>query len=177
MPLYPSVIVSEEMLAAALNLVDAVRVRRTVASEIDTLTGILGEFAFARYFFGDWRAHRVGHNRGETDFDDIEIKTSSFPFHAGLHLLVREDYAASRKPACYVQVILNVANRDADRIPAGTNAVICGWATAAEVDRAPLRDWGSKFGTGGGYRCHGIRIADLHPMNELRLAMGSGNGK
>jgi hypothetical protein len=95
---YPKVELTEQMISAAKAMVDKVRVKRTVASKIDTLAGILGEFAFAQYFFGDWTKNRVGSNKGDIDFTNIEIKTSAFPFRGNLNLLVREDYAQKRKP-------------------------------------------------------------------------------
>jgi len=163
-----TVILTEEMIEAARALIPATRVRRTVASGIDTLTGILGEFAFAEYFYNDWRRNRVGENKGEVDFEGIEIKASAFPFSDRLNLLVREDYAQKRKPAFYVQIILDVPSRHADTIFPGTKALVCGWATAEEVDRAPKRDFGSKMGGRGGYSCHYIRISALHSMEGFR---------
>ena len=161
---YPSIVITRDMLEAAKALIPSTRVLRTVASKIDTLTGHLGEFAFAEYFYRNWRKHRVGRNKGETDFDDIEIKTSTFPFSERLNLLVREDYARKRKPSFYVQIIIDVDTRDARDIAAGTNAYICGFAFAKEIDNAPKRDFGSKFGHEGGYQCHYISIKNLHSM-------------
>ena len=85
------------MINEALRLIPITQVNRTIASKIDTLTGHLGEFAFAQYFFRDWRSHNVGWNKGEPDFGKIEIKTSAFPFNNRLNLLVREDYAQKNK--------------------------------------------------------------------------------
>ena len=167
---YPCVTITQEMIDEANRLIPMTRVQRTIASPIDTLTGHLGEFAFAQYFFGDWRKHRVGKNKGKADFADIEIKTSAFPFSENLHLLVREDYARKRKPKFYVQVILNVNLRNAGCIDAGIKAYICGFATSAEIDKAPKKDFGSKFGGLGGYRCHFIKIKNLRPMTEFRKA-------
>jgi hypothetical protein len=156
---YPSVVVTQEMIDKAKKLIPSTRVFRTIASKIDTLTGHLGEFAFADYFYGNWRNHRVGKNKGETDFEDIEIKTSAFPFSESLNLLVREDYAQKRKPSFYVQVIIK--------------AYICGFASAEEVDNASKRDFGSKFKRAGGYQCHYINIKALHPMEEFAKAYES----
>ena len=164
---YPFTLITEEMLAEAQRLIPATRVRRTIASRIDTLTGHLGEFVFAKYLYQDWQKHHVGQNRGEADFEDIEIKTSAFPFSEKLNLLVREDYAKKRKPAFYVQIIIDVDTRAASEIPVGTRAYVCGYATAVEVDTAPKRDFGSKFGGDGGYRCHYIRIDKLHPIDSF----------
>ena len=107
MAAYPTIRITEEMIDAAKNLEASVKVNRTVASEIDTLTGILGEFVFAQYFYSDWRKNRVGSNKGDVNFTDIEIKTSAFPFSERLNLLVREDYAQIRKPPFYVQIIIS----------------------------------------------------------------------
>jgi len=170
---YPMVTITEEMIDAAQKLVDAVKVNRTVASRIDTLTGILGEFVFAQYFYSDWRKNRVGSNKGDVNFTDIEIKTSAFPFSQRLNLLVREDYAKKRKAPFYIQIIINVHDRKASSIEPGISAYVCGYATAEEVDSAPLRDMGSKFGGYGGYQCHHIEIPDLTPMSEFLRAYES----
>lgn len=167
-----TVVVTKEMLNEATLLIPGTRVFRTVASKVDTLTGHIGEFAFAEYFFGDWRKNRVGKNRGETDFDNIEIKTSAYPFSEKLNLLVREDYAERRKPAYYVQIIIDVPSPKSETIPIGTHAYICGFASAAEVDKAPLRDFGSKLGGQGGYRCHYIQITNLRPVSEMKKLIG-----
>jgi hypothetical protein len=165
---YISVKITSAMLEHARGKIDRVRVNRTIASKIDTLTGILGEFVFAEYFYGDWRMNRIGFNKGETDFPDIEIKTSAFPFFERLNLLVREDYALKRKPKAYVQIIIDVNSINADEITADSNAYICGWATSEEVDKAPKRDPGSKLSKHSGYKCYYINIKELHPMDELK---------
>ncbi|MFZ0391681.1 MAG: hypothetical protein WAN36_14570 [Calditrichia bacterium] len=167
---YPTVKITQEMLDEADRLIPATRVFRTIASKIDTLTGHLGEFVFADYFYGNWHKHRVGKNRGEADFGDIEIKASSFPFSEKLNLLVREDYARKRKPRFYIQIIIDVNSGSASEINAGTTAYLCGFATAGEVDAAPKRDFGSKIARKGGYLCHYINIKNLHPMADLKKA-------
>lgn len=149
--LVPCVTITEEMLREAKSLVPHTKIQRTIASRIDTLTGHLGEFVFAEYMFGDWRKNFVGKNKGQSDFGDFEIKTSAFPYHPKLNLLVREDYAKKRKPKFYVQIIIDVASRSAETISAGTKAFICGYATYTEVDMAPLKDFGSKLAEKGGY--------------------------
>ncbi len=164
---YPFVIITKKMIGEAERLIPATKVHRTVASHIDTLAGHLGEFAFAQYQFHDWRRHRVGRNKGEEDFPNVEIKTSAFPFSERLHLLVREDYARKRKPAFYIQIIIDIESPDANTIRPHTKAILCGFATAEEVDAAPLKDFGSKLGGKGGYRCHYIALKKLHPMREF----------
>jgi len=166
---YPHIIISQEMIDEAKRLIPQTKVERTIASKIDTLTGHLGEFVFAQYFFNDWRKNFVGKNKGESDFGDFEIKTSAFPFNRKLNLLVREDYARKRKPKFYVQLIIDVASHLADSIPANSRAYLCGYATCEEVNKAPLKDFGSKLGDKGGYRCHYISITKLKPVRELRL--------
>jgi len=171
MPGYPKVIITEEMIAEASRLEESIDVARTKASEIDTLTDALGEFAFAEWFLGDWRKHEVGQNKGDVDFLGIvEVKTSAYPFSERLNLLVREDYAHKRHPPLYVQVIINVSSRTAKSIAVSTEAIIAGYATGDEIDSAPLRDFGAKGGGRGGYRCKHIRISDLHRMDGFRLA-------
>ncbi len=91
----------------AANLLEAsVKVNRTKTSKEDTLIGILGEYVFAEYFYGDWKKNNVGLSKGKFDFKQFEIKTSASPFSERLHLLVRGDYALKRKPPYYVQVFL-----------------------------------------------------------------------
>jgi len=157
------------MIDEAQRLVPETEVKRTVASQIDTLTGHLGEMAFAKFHFGNWKLHTIGANKGKEDFPDIEIKTSAFPFRENLNLLVREDYAQKRKPKFYVQIILDTKSSRASSIEAGTSAIICGFAVSDEVDSAPLRDFGSKFGSRGGYRCHYVPIIELHSIENLKV--------
>jgi hypothetical protein len=131
------------------------------------LTGNLGEFAFAQYFYGDWHKNRVGQNKGSMDFDNIEIKASAFPFNDKLNLLVREDYAEKRKPAFYIQIIIDVPDPKSNCIEPDTVAYICGFAFRDDVDSAPSKDFGSKFGGKCVYKCHFIPINDLRPMTEF----------
>jgi hypothetical protein len=164
---FPCILLTKEMIEEALLVVPKTTVNRTVASAIDTLTGILGEYVFAQWFYGDWKKNNVGINKGKTDFSNVEIKTSAFPLNCNLHLLVREDYAVKRKPAFYVQIIIDVPTINANTIAEGTRAYLCGFATAKEVDEAPLKDFGSKWGNAGGYRCRFIPIKTLRAMNEF----------
>lgn len=163
----PSIVITVDMLEyCTVERLRALTVNRTKASPIDTLAGALGEMVWAQYRYGDWRVHNLEKNRGRTDFADVEIKTSAFPFSNTLHLLVREDYAQKRKPRRYVLVIIDIPSPKAP-ILAGIHAYICGFATAQEVDAAPRKDFGSKFGKDGGYRCHYIGIGGLHPITEF----------
>jgi hypothetical protein len=167
---YVDVSLTAEMIKYARDAILDTRVNRTVASPIDTLTGLLGELAFAQWFLGDWKNHDLRGTKGRPDFlNEIEIKTSAFPFRDSLNLLVREDYAQKRKPSCYVQVILDAPQNYVDDVKVGWNCRISGWATSAEVDAAPLRDFGKKGGGRGGYRCHHIQIKDLRPMADFPI--------
>ena len=167
---YPIVTITAEMLALAKELVPGNEVNRTKASEIDTLTGHLGELAFAQYFYGDFKKNNVGLNKGDMDFPDIEIKASAFPFSNKLNLLVREDYASKRKPPFYIQVIIDVTSTKAKEILPGTKAYITGYATAAEVKKAPAKDFGSKLAEAGGYKSRYIGIKNLYEMNDFGKA-------
>ncbi len=163
----PIVIVSQEMINFATQHVADCQIRRTQTSPVDTLTGHLGELCFAQYYYGDWQHNYIGKNAGQEDFKDIEVKCSYFQMSLRLHLLVRHEYTTVRKPRATVQVILDRIDHAQD-IPAGTRAYICGYATSPEVDAAPVKDWGSKMGSQGGYLCHGIELGQLHPISELR---------
>lgn len=165
---YFNVQLTGEMLDAALEAVPATQVNRTRASQIDTVTGLVGELVFAEWFLGDWREHDLLATKGKVDFlDKIEIKTSAFPFSDRLNLLVREDYAKKRKPEYYVQIIINVSDPKAAKLAPGLDCIISGWATHEEVDAAPQRDFGSKFGSRGGYKCKFISIRDLRAMSDF----------
>ena len=168
---YPAIAITEEMINEAIRLIPATKVNRTIASKIDTLTGHLGEFVFAEFLHKNWKMHRVGHNKGQSDFERIEVKTSAFPFNDRLNLLVREDYAQKRKPAFYIQIVIDVPDAKATGILPGSMAYLCGYATSAEIDQAPLRDFGSKLGDKGGYRCHYINIKHLKGMDTLLKAL------
>lgn len=168
---YIDILLDAAMIEQAQHIGDRVRVDRTVASPIDTLVGLVGEFAFAQWFLGDWRRHDALATRGRADIAGrIEVKTSAFPFSAGLNLLVREDYAARRRPECYVQLIIDTPDRHARDLQPGWTCRIAGWASADEVDAAPLRDFGAKGGGHGGYRCRYIPIRELHPMDRFPIA-------
>lgn len=171
---FPCVEISSEMLEEAERIQHIVKVSRTQASCIDTLTGVLGEFVFAEWLYGDWRRHRVTENKGRIDYDDVgvEVKTSAFPLSKRLHLLVREDYAEKRKPSFYVQVIIDVEDPKAGEIKPGTRAYLVGWATSQEVGKARKRDMGTKLGkSAAGYKCYIVPIAELRSMHELRIRL------
>ena len=160
------VVITAEMLRAAELATGLAHVNRTIASPVDTLTGILGEMIWAQYYFGAWQKHNALDNKGKSDFAQVEIKASAFRFNPKLNLLVREDYAAKRKPKFYVQVIIDVDPKNLKLTP-DTNAYICGYATADEVANAPLRDEKSKRGGSAGFRTKFIPILKLHPISEL----------
>lgn len=167
---YIDIVITGDLISGANSIIDQVRVNRTVASPIDTLSGLIGEFAFGEWFLGDWRKHNALETKGLADFENrIEVKTSAYPFSPNLNLLVREDYAEKRRPECYVQVIIDTPDRYAKTIKAGWICRISGWATAHDVDAAPLRDFGAKGGGRGGYRCRYIPIRSLNPMNTFPI--------
>ena len=166
--MYPIIFITEEMIEEAIRLTPSVKVNRTIASNIDTISGILGEFIFAQYMYGDWKKNRVGINKGQEDFTDIEIKTSTYPFRDSLNLLVREDYAKKRKPPFYIQIIIDIYTNNINDFIPGIKAYISGWATSEDVENAPLKDFGSKFGNKAGYLCHYIQIKNLNLMKNFK---------
>lgn len=158
------------MLADARSKYGCAHVGRTIVcregSRDDTLAGFLGEYAYCQYAFGNWRLAHPEANKGKIDCHAVEVKASAFPYRPTLNLYVREDYALKRKPYAYVQVIINLPYREAE-IAAGQQAIICGWATAEEVDAAPKKDPGGKKGAPAGYQVHHIPLYRLHPIEEL----------
>lgn len=166
---YPSVLVTKEMIEDAVERAPFITVHRTKTSNLDTVYGIIGEYCFAVWLFGEWKTHSELDTKGKIDFlGEIEVKTSAFPFSDKLNLLVRQDYASKRKPKYYVQTIIDIPNRALAEINAGMNCILSGFETAEAVDQAPLRDFGSKFGGSGGYKCRHIPISSLRPMYELK---------
>ena len=168
--MYPIINLTQEIIDEAITLAQLLKMNRTIASNIDTVTGILGEFVFAEYFYGDWKTNKVGKNIGQEDFKYIEIKTSTFPFRDSLNLLVREDYARKRKPPFYIQIILDLHTNNIKEFIPGVKAYISGWATSKDVINSPLKDFGSKFGSKSGYKCHFIQISNLNKMSTFKLA-------
>ena len=145
------------------------KIERTKTSPQDSQIGVLGEIAFANWLTGEWSWHDPTVRKGLVDFENsVEVKTSAFVWSQRLNLLVREDYASSRSPEFYVQVIIDMKSRVEKSIKTGMDMILCGYASHAEVKNAPLRDFGSKFGGLGGYRCHFIPVKDLHSMETLK---------
>ena len=165
----PLISITPQMIASAIRRAPEVAVKRTKTSNYDTVYGLLGEYCFAQWLFNDWEGHSKIDTKGQIDFlNRIEVKTSAFPFSDKLNLLVREDYAKKRKPDFYVQTIIDLPSRANQKIHPNTICVLAGYATNIDVEDAPLKDFGSKFGGPGGYRCKYIRIDHLKPVEELK---------
>ena len=163
------ILITEEMLEFAKSLESEVGIHRTKTSPLDSMIGILGEIAFAVWLKGNWSWHDPRLRRGQIDFDSsVEIKTSAFKFTPNLNLLVREDYAIARSPNFYVQVIIDIETKSQMRLEKDIQMFLCGYATHIEIQNAPLKDFGSKFGGRGGYKCHYIPLNKLHQMAMLR---------
>lgn len=166
----PVVQITEEMLDEAERLSESVRVHRTRTSPVDTLGGILGEFAVAQWLTGDWKNHEVGANKGKADLLGlIEVKTSVFPFRENLNLVVREDYG-SRFKDLYVQNIIDVQSRDNKLIKPGTRVVICGFATHEQAISQPPREMNMGWRKTP-YKAFQTPISDLQPMAGFRTAL------
>jgi len=129
----------------------------TVSS--DTVIGVLGEMAWAQLRYGSWDVINQMGPIGTIDDDNVEVKCSKTKLRVNLNLLAKEEYVKRRSPDYYVQFILE-----------DNNCHLVGWATGNEVETAPLKDFGTKFGRGAGYRCHYIPIKKLHkPIELLRI--------
>lgn len=160
----PRVVITEDMLAAANDLVVEVQVHRTRTSPVDTLSGILGEFAFAEWFYGNWRSNEVGYTIGQPDFEGrIEVKTSVFPLSSRLNLPIREDYARSRQPDYYIWCCIDVPSKYEKEILLGREVAVVGWATGEDAHSASLRN----MGWVQSYRCHLTPVPELLPMAEF----------
>jgi len=147
--------------------------RRTRASPYDAYVGVLGELIWARLRYGTITQFDTLHTRGKTDDGNVEIKTSKTRISPNAHLMVREDYALRRAPAYYVLVLIAP-----DQPPRQErDAVVCGWATHAEVVAQPPRERISNFTRQPqGFRCYEVRAADLHPLSQLPFALAGLSG-
>lgn len=169
----PIVELSSEQIAAAEALVPANQVRRTRVSPVDTLGGILGEFAFAQWLTGSWQNHEVGTNKGKADLVGlVEIKTSIYPFKETLNLVIREDYGAKFKDF-YVQIIINVKDSYRKEIVPGTQAIICGYATHQQATSTPAQPMTMRGGMKTPYKVFTVPIAMLTPMDGFREHLAS----
>ena len=166
----PRVTITQEMIDAAAELRKQVTVHRTKTSPVDTDSGVLGEFAFAQWFYGDWRHNEVGSTKGKVDFDGrIEVKTSVFPLNPKLNLPVREDYARKRTPEFYVWCCLDVPSARDKRIIAGQEIAVVGWIGGEHAHRNPA----TTMGRMSSYRCHLTPVWMMHPMDSFRDAYES----
>lgn len=164
----PVILITAEMLTAARQLEEQVRVHRTRVSTVDSLGGILGEFAFAQWLFGDWRRHEVGDNKGRADLlDAIEVKTSIYPFRETLNLVIREDYGAKFKPV-YVQLIIDVRDPKEKLIVPGLPVILCGFASHAEATAGPAEQMPMGGGRMTPFKAFTTPISRLHPMADFR---------
>ena len=167
MPARPFIVITQEMIEEANRFIPATLVPRTRASQHDTLTGNLGELIFAQFFHGDFRRHKLGQTKGETDFPDIEIKTSAHPFRQTLHLLIRSDYETRRRPPFYVLVVLDVEKPKAPP-QVGCKAILCGYCSWKE---ARWHGHERSFATGdGGFICLAVPMQSLHKMSQFGAA-------
>jgi hypothetical protein len=142
------------------------KIKRTKASPVDTITGILGEFVWAEHYRGNWRLNTVGYNKGRFDSGDIEVKCSARPITQNLNLLVREDYKEKRTPKYYVQLMIDIP-RDSKEILAGSPCRIIGFAHGHEMENAPKKDFGNKNNEEAGYECYYKPFSELHPIEEI----------
>lgn len=169
----PIIELTGEQIEAAQTLVPENRILRTRVSPVDTLGGILGEFAFAQWLTGDWRNHEVGSNKGRADlFGLVEVKTSIYPFKETLNLVIREDYGAKFKDV-YVQNIINVKDGHRKEIEPGTQVIICGFATHEQATSTPAQPMTMRGGMKTPYKVFTVPIAQLSPMSGFREHLGA----
>jgi len=163
----PIIEITREQIEAAEALVPENRIHRTKVSPVDTLGGILGEFAFAQWLTGDWRNNEVGKNKGKADlFGLVEVKTSIYPFKETLNLVIREDYGTKFKDL-YVQNIINVKDSYHKNIIPGTQVIICGYTTHDQATSKPAQPMTMRGGMKTPYKVFRVPITELSPMNEF----------
>jgi hypothetical protein len=156
------------MLEFAKKKEDELKVWRTQTSPVDSLAGAIGEIAFAKWFYGDWKKNEIGANKGRTDFEDlIEVKASVFPLSNKLNLPIREDYAKARCPALYVWCCIDIPTRHHKEIQPGLYVAIVGWTTGMKANSAPL----GFMGWVRSYRCHLTPVPELEIMETFAKAV------
>ena len=89
---YPSVLVTKEMIEDSMERAPSVTVHRTKASNLDTVYGIIGEYCFAVWLYGEWKSHSKLDTKGKLEImADIEVKTSAYRFSDNLTLFDLQD--------------------------------------------------------------------------------------
>ena len=162
-------LIDQDILNISLEAASKVSINRTKTSPYDIQTGVIGEVVFAKWFLGDIHKHNFYSTKGKSDFfDEIEIKTSAYPLSNNLNLLVREDYAIKRKPKYYIQMILDIKDKNVKKIDINTKIYIIGYATSDDVDKAALKDFGSKFKGDANYKCKYIPFNKLRPIINFK---------
>lgn len=107
------------------------------------IVGSIGELAFAAAYLDDWTKYDPASRDGRVDFGGVlvsnkwtggvEIKSSACPREKCYRLFVRPSYAASRSPAFYVQVNIDVPSGTPAERFVGATAYFLGFATHAQV--------------------------------------------
>lgn len=164
----PKIKITMAMLAFAKKKEKEVNVSRTKTSPVDSLAGAIGEIAFAKWFYGDWKKNEVGLNKGRADFEGlIEVKASVYPLSNRLNLPIREDYARSRFPALYVWCCIDIPTRYNKEIRPGLYVAIVGWTTGEKAHAAPL----GYMGWVRSYQCRLTPVPELQTMQTFAKAV------
>jgi len=162
-----SMYISEGMLEYAKSLEEKMQMNRTKESEVDTLTGLLGELVFADWWYnGDWKRgnsyENLVNNFGKPDFEGrFEVKSSTHKFSWNLNLLIREDYN-KRIPPFYVQVLFDT---DKKELTTMTPCSIIGYADGNNAHNGELKEMAGITS----YKCYHTPFTKLNPIYDLRF--------
>lgn len=163
----PFLVITQEMLEEAKKHVSAIQLHNDRANLHDSLTGSIGEIAFAKWRFEDLYAHNIGKNFGNGDFDEIEIKTSLTLFSCRMHLIAKESYVRDHPSTIYVQCF--ISSRTPWRGPLiGDTVFVAGWC-----DHQTLISHGFKCnettreGKKTGIKTLRLPVSKLQPMHSL----------
>ena len=165
--------ITKEMLDYAKSLERTMQMNRTKASEVDTLTGLMGELIFAEYWYGNFKVgnqyENLVKNFGQPDFEGrFEVKASCFPFSMDLNLLIREDYAKKRTPPFYIQILFDT---DKKEITTDTEAMIIGYKDGELAHNGELKEMRGVEG----FKCYHTKFSDLDPIEDIAWVLKGGH--
>jgi hypothetical protein len=166
----PWVIITEEMFEEAESLIPKIQLHNQRANSFDSFTGTIGELAFAKWLFEDFRNHNVGKNFGKSDFPGIEIKTSLATMSDSRHLIAKANYVESRPAEYYIQCFINSSTPQRGPL-IGDTVFIAGWLTKGKLLEYAQEHWEiTRKGEETGIRTLRVPLPFLEPMDTFREA-------
>jgi len=163
----PFLVITQQILEEANKHLATIQLHNDRANLYDSLTGSIGEIAFAQWMFKDLHAHNLGKNFGNGDFDEIEIKTSLTLFNHRRHLVAKESYVRDHPSTIYVQCF--ISSRTPWRGPLlGDTVFIAGWTDHQTLISHGFRcNETTRSGKNTGIKTFRLPLSKLQPMHSL----------